>query len=231
MCSRFSLTSPIETIRQLFGFTERPNLPAAYNIPPTRFILALRAEGSAAGSTSAFKAHWGLVPNWAKGRAGSVHLINARSETVDQKPSFRSAFKSRRCLIPANGFYEWKTDAEGAKQPYYFQAINAPLFAFAGLWELWRSPEGEEIESCTVLTQAANEAIAPLHSRMPITVKAAFIDQWLQGSDRASLPTQDMQENFHYYPVHKKVGNVRENTADLIQEIKLEPKSVQGALF
>ncbi len=231
MCSRFSLTSPVEAIRQLFGFNDRPNLPLSYNIAPTSYVLALRPEPNEEGQVSAFKAHWGLVPNWAKDMSAAPRLINARAETVDEKPSFKEAFQSKRCLIPANGFFEWKTDQEGEKQPYYFQSANAPLFAFAGLWESWQSPEGQTIESCTILTKTANEAIAPIHSRMPLTVKAEFADRWLNGRDKTSLPTDNMQEEFTYYPVSKKVGNVRMNTADLIQEIKIETKPVQGSLF
>ncbi|WP_025898479.1 SOS response-associated peptidase [Sneathiella glossodoripedis] len=213
MCARFSLTSPIEAIRQIFGFKERPNLPPAYNIAPTNYILALRINIDDGVALSAFQAHWGLIPKWAKDGSVTAKLINARSETVDQKPSFREAFSTRRCIIPANGFFEWRKDLDGEKQPYYFQASDVSLFVFAGLWEKWTSPNGEQIESCTILTEPATEDVAPIHSRKPVTVKVDYIDEWLSGTDRQSIPSISMQERFTFYPVHKKVGNVRENNA------------------
>jgi len=134
MCGRFSLTSPIEAMRQLFNFTERPNLSLAYNIAPTTKIAAIR-RGTASDTekTQLFQPQWGLIPYWEKTAANSAKLINARSETADSKPSFRQPFKARRCLIPCNGFYEWKTQEDGTKQPYFIYANDADLFAFAGL--------------------------------------------------------------------------------------------------
>lgn len=231
MCARFSLTSPIEAIRQIFNFAERPNLRLSYNIAPTHSLLALRATETSTYPMEAFSAHWGLIPTWAKDPAIGPKLINARSETLDQKPSFRQAFQKRRCLIPANGFFEWQKRDDGEKQPYFFTADQTPLFAFAGLWESWQSPDKGVIETCTILTQPATPEIAQIHSRMPVTVKPEFADQWLTGTDQNSLPPRTMQQKFRGIPISKKVGNVRENNADLLKEISLPQKPVQGSLF
>ena len=231
MCARFSLTSPIEAIRQLFNFAERPNLRLSYNIAPTHSLLALRKSETSAYPTETFFAQWGLIPAWSKDPAIGSKLINARSETLDQKPSFKQAFQKRRCLIPANGFFEWQKQADGEKQPYYFTAEQAPLFTFAGLWESWQSPDKNVLETCTILTQPATPEIAQIHSRMPVTVMPEFADQWLMGTDHTSFPPLKMQHKFCGVPVSKKVGNVRENNADLINEISLPQKPVQGSLF
>ncbi len=231
MCSRFSLTSPIEAIRQLFKFAERPNLRPSYNIAPTHSLFALRKAQISTYPMEAFAPQWGLIPAWAKSPAIGTKLLNARSETLDQKPSFRDAFQKRRCLILANGFFEWQKLDDGEKQPYFFTADQAPLFAFAGLWESWRSPDQDIIQTCTILTQPATPEIANIHARMPVTVKPEFADYWLSGTDQTSLPAQRMQHSFNAVPVSKKVGNVRENNADLIKEISLPQKPVQGSLF
>jgi putative SOS response-associated peptidase YedK len=138
-------------------------------------VAAVRADGS---SRELLSLKWGLVPVWAKEPEIGARLINARSETVTEKPSFRDAFKYRRCLIPASGFYEWKREGKG-KQPYYFHMRDDEPFAFAGLWERWEGIGGKAIESCTILTTEANEVLAPVHERMPVIVASKDYDLWL----------------------------------------------------
>ncbi|WP_169568490.1 SOS response-associated peptidase [Sneathiella limimaris] len=232
MCARFSLTSPIEAIRKLFGFPQSFNLSAAYNIAPSDQILAVRkSKNSDQVINEAFRAQWGLIPPWAEGSNFGTKLINARIETVEEKPSFKDAFKSKRCLIPANGYFEWKTDDNGQKQPYFIHLKHQQLFAFAGLWEEWISPEGLLKESCTIITCPANKTIEPIHHRMPLTVTRNFYDDWLNGKDANSVPDQKHQESFEFYPVSKAVGNVRADGPNLIAEIQLEKTWKQGNLF
>ncbi|MEH6403312.1 MAG: SOS response-associated peptidase [Sneathiella sp.] len=232
MCGRFSLTSPVEAMRQLFKFNERPNLRLAYNIAPTTKIAAIR-NGSTGRSEDRqlFMAQWGLIPSWEKTETNSAKLINARSETADTKPSFRQAFKERRCLIPCNGFYEWKTREDGTKQPYFIYAEDTDLFAFAGLWEQWVSPENGFIESCTILTMPASNKIKEIHHRMPVTIKPAQYHVWLQQKTLCPIPALSDQVSFAFHPVSKKVGNVKNNGADLIQEIELPVSHIQASLF
>ncbi|MBL4667630.1 MAG: SOS response-associated peptidase [Sneathiella sp.] len=231
MCARFSLTSPIEALRNLFQLSDSPNLRPSYNIAPTNPVFALRLPSNSNDQMQYFTPQWGLIPSWSKEKSGSSKLINARSETVSEKPSFRTAFKKQRCLIPANGFFEWQKTEDGSKQPYFIQANDQSVFSFAGLWETWTDQNGEQIESCTILTQTADEIFATLHNRMPVTINPDHHMTWLAGSDTSSLPRPDQQASFFYYPVHKKVGNVRENDADLIIQVKIPDIPIQGSLF
>ena len=225
MCGRFSLTSPVDALRRLFGFSERPNLGPRYNIAPTNDIAAIRlAQDEPGQNPHYFSAHWGLIPSWSKSTDFSAKMINARSETVAEKPSFRAAFKSRRCLIPANGFYEWEKIGKSAKQPWLIGVKDAPLFAFAGLWENWRSPDGEVIESCTILTTTASESIYFIHPRMPVILKPADYRGWLSGAAGAEILKPMASESMSFYKVSPRVGNVRNDDADLLEP--LEPKLI-----
>lgn len=177
MCGRFSLTTPLEALRALFGFPEQSNLAPRANIAPTQEVSAVVAQ---AGERHLTALRWGLIPSWAKERAIGAKMINARSETVGDKPAFRQAFARRRCLIPADGFYEWQAAAQGPKQPYRIEFKQRPPFAFAGLWESWRDPaSGETVKSCTILTTSATNALAWLHERMPVVLEPAAFDLWL----------------------------------------------------
>lgn len=232
MCSRFSLTSPLEALRQLFNFSERPNLTLAYNIAPTNRIAAIRlGDIEKPNKKQFFMAQWGLIPSWEKTPENSANLINARSETVSQKPSFRKAFQKRRCLIPCNGFYEWKKQNDDSKQPYYVYSTDTEIIAFAGLWEQWTGPNREVIESCTILTRPAVGVLADIHHRMPVTIKPQLFDQWLWGKTEASIPPPDQQTALIYHPVHKKVGNVKNNDTDLRRKIELPSAPIQASLF
>jgi putative SOS response-associated peptidase YedK len=176
MCGRFALFASGDELAERFRLAEAPALPPRYNVAPTQPVAAVRA--AAAGRQLALL-RWGLIPSWASDPSIGNRLLNARAETVADKPSFRAAFRQRRCLLPASGFYEWQKAGAGRKQPYFLRPKGGGLFALAGLWERWQSPAGEAVESCTVLTTAANELMRPLHDRMPVLLDPASEEVWL----------------------------------------------------
>lgn len=183
MCGRYSLTSPAEAVRRLFGYPERPNLLPRANIVPTQAVAAVRLGGDGARHFASLR--WGLIPAWAKDAEIGGKMINARGESVSEKPSFQSAFRHRRCLIAADGFYEWKTEA-GAKQPYRIARGDGAPFGFAGLWERWeKGADGVPVESCTIVTTEANELLQAIHPRMPVILDPAEFAVWL---DPATSP-------------------------------------------
>jgi len=176
MCGRFDLhTSVHELVRMLrAGITVEP--PPRYNVAPTQPIAAIRNGHE--GGRELVALRWGLVPFWSKGPDTRYSMINARAETLAQKPAYRKAVQTRRCLIPANGFYEWRRGPAG-KQPYYIAVEGQPVFTMAGLWERWTGSEGDVIESCTIITTGANQTISHLHDRMPVILLPADWDLWL----------------------------------------------------
>jgi putative SOS response-associated peptidase YedK len=209
MCGRFTLRSSSTKVAETFGLSEAPLFEPRYNIAPTQPVAAVRAtpEGRQLASL-----RWGLIPSWADDPSIGYRMINARSETVATKPSFRSAFKNRRCLIPADGYYEWqKTD--GKKQPYLIGMRDGTPFAFAGLWEHWERGQ-EPIESCTILTTAANDLTGPIHDRMPVILDPKDFDLWLdpQVQDPKALEPflrPHVAETMMAYQVSTLVNNPR----------------------
>lgn len=178
MCGRFSLIVPGEELAEEFDLPEVPTLAPRYNIAPTQPVAAVRLNpGTKERELSHF--HWGLIPFWAKDPNMGARMINARAETVAEKPAFRAAFKYRRCIIPASGFYEWQQQ-NGSKQPFYIHHQQGRPLALAGLWEHWQSEDGSEIESCTILTTQPNEEVRPLHNRMPLILRPDDYATWLQ---------------------------------------------------
>jgi len=164
-----------------FSIQRLPDYQPDYNIPPGQKILnVVRLED---GSNKAVNLHWGLIPSWSKDRKISNHLINARAETLTEKPSFRNAYQHRRCLIPATGFFEWQITQTG-KRPYHIHQPDNVLFAFAGLWEHWKHQQ-ETVYSCTIITTAANDKIAPIHDRMPVIITPDFYNCWLDKKNTA----------------------------------------------
>lgn len=181
MCGRFVAASDPEGLVRFFVVDERQGeeLPPRYNVAPTQQVYAV-AEHDDARHLVTFR--WGLIPRWAKDAKIGSKLINARAETAHEKPAFRSAFTKRRCLIPADGFYEWKKQESGGKVPHFIHPAEAERFAFAGLWESWRDPEdpdGEPLRTCVILTTAANQRLRALHDRMPVILPAEVWDAWL----------------------------------------------------
>lgn len=198
MCGRFSLTKPAIALAKTFQLDDLPEWTPRYNIAPTQTVMAIAADASHVRQARLFR--WGLVPSWAKDLAIGAKLINARAETVAEKPSFRAAFKQRRCLILADGFYEWQRTDRKTKQPYYFQLTNKQLFAFAGLWEHWQG-ESNIVETCTILTTQANKLLQPIHDRMPVMLAPEDYDRWLEPT-----PAPDHQALLHPYDTELMQG-------------------------
>src|SRR6202142_357390 len=175
MCGRYTLISTPEALRALFRYAEQPNFPPRYNVAPTQPIAIVRLVD---GKRHFALVRWGLLPSWVKDPKGFTLLINARGESAAEKPAFRAAMKRRRCLIPADGFYEWQKAGE-RKRPFYVGAKSGKPLAFAGLWGAWTGPNGEELETGTIVTTAANKTLAPIHDRMPVIVPQDGFDLWL----------------------------------------------------
>jgi putative SOS response-associated peptidase YedK len=236
MCGRYSLTSPAEAMRRLFGFGgPLPNWPAHYNIAPTQLVPIVRlapSDGRGAGRgadrTGQERGHgrarelaqvrWGFIPFWAKEAGIGAKLINARAEGIAEKPAFRAAFRARRCLVPADGFYEWQKTPRG-KRPYRAGLKGGTpeamaLFAFAGLWERWeKAADGVPVESCAIVTTDANALLRPIHDRMPVILDPADHVAWLDPETPAegalALLRPYPVEAMIAYPVSSRVNNVR----------------------
>ena len=177
MCGRFALFASPELVAEYFALAEPPALAPHYNLTPGQDIAAVRVDRDGVRRLSALR--WGLVPFWAKDAALGRRLINARLDSLAVKPAFREALTRRRCLIPASGFYEWGVDPAGKKQPFFVRPRGEPLLALAALWERWRAPSGEPLETCVIVTTEANATLAPIHDRMPVVLTRAAQDVWL----------------------------------------------------
>jgi putative SOS response-associated peptidase YedK len=186
MCGRFTLTATSEMIQQAFNLDTLPQTtPPRYNIAPSQPVALITNENPRELTFH----RWGLIPSWSKDPKIGSRMINARAETAHEKPSFRAAFKRRRCLIPATGFYEWQKRGEKDKSPMYVHLKDHALFAFAGLWEVWHSPEGDEIRTCTILTTEPNSLVKPIHNRMAVILEQAHYADWLAPEE---LPTTEL---------------------------------------
>jgi putative SOS response-associated peptidase YedK len=184
MCGRYVIASAPEALRRLFGYADQPNFPPRYNVAPTQAVPIVR---QIEGHRRFALVRWGLIPSWVKDPRTFSLLINARGESAVEKPAFRAAMRRRRCLFPADGFYEWK--AEGArKRPYFIRPKSGGPMAFAGLWETWTGPNGEEQETAAIVTTNANRTCAAIHDRMPVIVEPAAFDLWLD-SDKVDAQT------------------------------------------
>jgi putative SOS response-associated peptidase YedK len=178
---------------------------------------------------------WGLIPSWSKDPSIGYKTVNARSETAATTASFREPFKSQRCLVPADGFYEWRREGK-SKQPYCFEVNDGELFAFAGLWDRWRSPLGEIIESCTILTTSSNSLVAEIHDRMPVILKPDDYDLWLDPGFRDTASLSGMLKPFdptrmRRYPVSTRVNQVQNDDAECAKPLEREPSPAQSILF
>jgi len=220
MCGRYTITSAPEAVRALFRYAEQPNFPPRYNVAPTQPIPIVRL---AEGQRQFALVRWGLLPSWVKDPKAFTLLINARGESVIDKPAFRAAMKRRRCLIPTDGFYEWKA-VGGRKQPYFVRLKSGAPMAFAGLWECWTGPNGEELETAAIVTTNANRQLAEIHGRMPVIVPPEAFDLWLNCADvdatTAAALIQPAPENLlEVYPVSPAVNRTANDNPKLVEPL------------
>lgn len=232
MCGRYTITSPSEAVQRHFQVQERPNLPPRYNLAPTQEAPVVRLADD--GARHLVFLRWGLVPFWADDPGIGSRMINARSENAAEKPAFRAAFRRRRCLVVADGFYEWKPPVEkGArKQPYRITREDGSLFAFAGLWERWKPKEGDgqALETFTILTTDANARLADIHPRMPVILPPEVYDHWLDPEAEPSALQKFLgpfpAERVRAYRVSTRVNAVANDDAGLVEP--LDGQSGQG---
>ncbi len=225
MCGRYSLTTPSEAVRAYFDFVELPNLPPRANIAPSQDVAAVRL-GPDDDARHFVWLRWGLIPAWAKEAAIGDRMINARAESVAEKPAFRSAFRARRCLIAADGFYEWRSEG-GRKQPYRITLPDTDVFAFAGIWERWRDPQGNEsVETCAIVTTEAVPALRPIHHRMPVILDPDDFAAWLNPGTEAdalqALLGEQRQRAFTTYTVSTRVNSAANDDLSLLAPIEPE---------
>jgi putative SOS response-associated peptidase YedK len=222
MCGRFALYSDPITLAKRFEAEALPELHPRYNVAPTQSIPIVREES---GARRFALARWGLIPHWAKDTKIGYSTINARAETVAEKPAFRNAFKRRRCLIPADGFYEWQVRPDSkVKQPWFIMLRDHEPMAFAGLWEKWRSPEGEDLESCSIIVTDANEIMRPIHDRMPVILAPEDWDAWLEAEAKDMGGLQGLlkpysAEDMTAWPVSTMVNSPRNNLAECLEAV------------
>ena len=220
MCGRYTFYSPSEAVTRLFDTPVPLPIEARYNIAPTQFVPVIRLDPQ--GRRQLVMLHWGLVPSWAKDKAIGNKMINARAETLAQKPSFRRAFNQRRCVVLASGFYEWRTE-DGAKRPYFISRKDSEPIAMAGLWESWRQEAGP-LESCTIITTDANEFMQTLHHRMPAMLAPEQCGSWLDSenvgtAEAASLLRPLEGDGLQAWPVSTRVNSPRNEGAGLLDPV------------
>jgi len=237
MCGRYVITSTPEAIRALFGYGQQPNFPPRYNVAPTQPIPVVRLLD---GKRSFALMRWGLIPSWVKDPKTFPLLINARGESVLDKPAFRNAMRRRRCLIPTDGFYEWQArETAGPKRPYFVRAKrdaagNAPPLAFAGLWETWTGPNGEEIDAAAIVTTDANRTLSAIHGRMPVFVPQEAFDLWLDCANvEAGVATALIRPAdgalLEAYEISSAVNRVANDSAALIVPASAAPEQPEPA--
>jgi putative SOS response-associated peptidase YedK len=211
MCGRYNLIATGQQIMDCFGLSSLPTHHPDYNIPPGQKVLAIVQLED--GSNKAVNLHWGLVPSWSKDSKISSHLINARAETLTEKPSFKNAYRHRRCLIPATGFFEWQTTDVG-KQPYHIHQADNALFAFAGIWEHWEHDQ-QSVFSCSIITTSANAKIAPIHNRMPVIIAPDDYKRWLDKKttnvEMADFLSTDAYQTMQTTPISTRINNPLHN--------------------
>jgi putative SOS response-associated peptidase YedK len=220
MCGRYVITSPADAVRALFGYDELPNFPPRYNVAPTQPIPIVRLVD---GKRSFALVRWGFLPAWVKDPRTFSLLVNARGESVLDKPSFRNAMRRRRCLIPADGFYEWRAVRAGApRRPYFVRPKSGGPIVFAGLWETWVGPNGEEIDTAAIVTTQANRALAVVHDRMPVVVEPQAFNLWLDCANvdamtAAALIVPAAEDLFECYEISSAVNRVANDSAQLVE--------------
>jgi putative SOS response-associated peptidase YedK len=223
MCSRYNLTTPPEAVRAYFGYRETPNFPARYDIAPTQDVgvVCLDAEGK----RSFRLMRWGLLPPFVKDLKGRPPMINARAEGIADKPAFRQAYAERRCLVPADGFYEW-TGPKGKRRPFLLHPRNGGLIAFAGIWERWRDRAGGELDTVAIITCPANATVTKLHDRMPVVLGAEDFEAWLdcdgtkpEAASRLLRPAPE--DLFEAIEMHPKLNDSRRDEPGVQEPLQL----------
>lgn len=222
MCSRYNLTAPAEAVRSYFTSAGEDGFPPRFNIAPTQPVVVVRRDPD--GERRLRLVRWGLIPGWVKDPGQFSTLINARSETVADKPSFRGAYRHRRCLVPATGFYEWVGPA-GGKRPYLIRRQDRGLMGFAGLWEHWLGADGSEVETMAILTTAANTTVAAIHDRMPVILRPEDFGRWLDCRAGTGKQVQDLlvparDDLLVATEVDRRINSSRLEGADLVQEVR-----------
>lgn len=229
MCGRFVITSAPAALRQLFGYIEQPNFPPRYNVAPTQPIPVVLIEN---GARHFRLMRWGLLPGWVKDPKGFTLLINARSETVLEKPAFKKAIRRRRGLIPADGYYEWKA-VDGRKQPFFIHRADGAPLGFAAVFETWVGPNGEELDTVAIVTAAAGEDLVALHDRVPVTISPRDFERWLDSrSDEIDsilpLMTAPRIGEFAWHPVSTRVNRVANDDEQLLLPISAEEMEAEA---
>ncbi len=228
MCGRFVITSAPEALRRLFGYAEQPNFPPRFNIAPTQPIPVVIIEN---GNRHFRLMRWGFLPSWVKDPRTFTLLINARSETVREKPAFKNAIKRRRCLIPADGYYEWQL-SDDRKRPYFIHRGDGQPFGFAGLSETWMGPNGEEVDTVAIVTAAASADLAALHSRVPVTIAPEDFERWLDSRTNSVESVMPLLKGpaigeFAWHEVSTRVNRVANDDAQLLLPITEEERAAE----
>lgn len=223
MCGRYVIVSPPEVLRQVFGYGEMPNMPPQYNIAPTQPVPVVLTEQGA----RVFRLmRWGLLPSWLKDPRGFPLMINARVETVLEKAAFRNAIRRRRCLLPADGYYEWHT-SDGRKQPYFIHPRDGGPIGFAGIAETWSGPNGEEVDTVAIVTAQASADLAVLHHRVPVVIASGDHERWLDcgavdAQEALALAAPPAEGAFAWHPVSVAVNRVSNDGPHLVEALSEE---------
>ena len=230
MCGRFVITSPPAAVRQVFGYSEQPNFPPRHNIAPTQPVPVVVLEN---GGRHFRLMRWGLVPSWVKDPRKITLLINARSESINEKPAFKNAMRGRRCLIPADGYYEWQVSG-GRKRPFFIQRRDGAMFGLAALAENWIGPNGEEVETVAIVTAAASADLSVLHHRVPVTLMPGDFDRWLDCSSDHTAPVMEVLKGplpgeFTWHEVSTRVNHADNDDAQLLLPITDEQRAIENA--
>ena len=227
MCGRFSITTPPEAMREIFNYENIPNLQPRFNVAPTQPIITIRRLEN--NRRALIMNRWGLIPSWSKDGGSAARMINARAETLLDKPSFREAFRTRRCLIPADSFYEWRVEGQ-KRQPFRVGLKGGTLFAFAGLWESWQAKqkgngyeEGDIVETAVIVTTEANDKLRPIHNRMPVIIPTELYSFWLDPANDVSSCHDYLKpypsEPMAFYRVSTFVNNVKNDDPRCVEPL------------